>query len=192
MLHSPRINTIKLNNLLYRGALAFLCLLLISLLSGCGSKETEASTNAKADNSSNAGESGADNYPSLLASTGDLNLRSDDSEHYSFEYGGTTYSAEFQGNSWRIYDSYRIMNHEDMLLICQALTAEHPIPTADGKGNRTIQDLAHEWDQHNFAFTLLPEGSEWKERARHVDLNPEDQGKELMDFVLGNEQESAS
>ena len=192
MLHSPRINTIKLNNLLYRGALAFLCLFLISLLSGCGSKKTGESTNAETDNSSNAGESGADNYPSLLASTGDLNLRSDDSEHYSFEYGGTTYSAEFQGNSWRIYDSYRIMNHEDMLLICQALTAEHPIPTADGKGNRTIQDLAHEWDQHNFAFTLLPEGSEWKERARHVDLNPEDQGKELMDFVLGNEQESAS
>ena len=192
MLHSPRTSKKKLNSLLNRRAIVFLCLLLISLLSGCGSKKTEASTNAKADNSSNTGESSADSNPSLLASTDDLNLRSDDSEHYSFEYGGITYTAEFQGNSWRIYDSYRIMNHEDMLLICQALTAEHPIPTADGKGNRSIEDLAHEWDQHNFAFTLLPEGSEWKERARHVDLNPEDQGKELMDFVLGNEQESAS
>lgn len=191
MMHSPRTSKKKLNSLLNRRSIVFLCLLLISLLSGCGSKETEASTNAKTDNSSNAGESGADSYPSLLASTDDLNLRSDDSEHYSFEYGGTTYTAEFQGNSWRIYDSYRIMNHEDMLLICQALTAEHPIPTADGKGTRTIEDLAHEWDQHNFAFTLLPEGSEWKERARHVDLNPEDQGKELMDFVLGQASEPA-
>ena len=48
---------------------------------------------------------------------------------------------------------------------------------------RTPEDLASEWEQHNLAFALLPEGVDLKESARHVDLNPEDQGKSILEFA---------
>ena len=148
---------------------------LLVFLTGCGEKDTSGSTEV------NHGE--GTEYPSLLSSVEDLSLQTEDGENYSFFYVCETYRAHYRDDTWKIYDSYRIMNHSDMLLICQALTAEHPIPDAKGSGNRTPEDLVYEWDQHNLAFSLLPEGSKWKDSARDVDLNPEDRGKDLLQFV---------
>ena len=39
--------------------------------------------------------------------------------------------------------------------------------------------MAHEWHQHNVAFDMLPEGSEWKESAKDVDLDPQDENKSM-------------
>ena len=44
--------------------------------------------------------------------------------------------------------------------------------------------MAYEWEQHNIAYQLLPEDSPYKENAKDVDLNPEDQGKSIIDFAL--------
>ena len=144
------------------------------LCAGCGknaSSETrteEASTEA----------------PSILTSPDDIHLTEEADGSYSFTYGQDTFRAEFRTDTWKIVDSYRITNLADMTLICKALNDRHPVPTPDRKGSRTPEDLAFEWDQHNLAFTLLPDGDPRKDRARDVDLNPEDQGKSLMDFAM--------
>jgi hypothetical protein len=154
-----------------RKRIPFLLLLLLLCLTftGCGS-ETETST-------------AADSTPSILTSPEDIQLSTTDGSEYSFTYGTETFRAVHQENNWRIFHSYRITNRSDMILICRALITEHPIPDKAGTGYRTPEDLTDEWEQHNLAFTLLPEGAEWKESARHVDLNPEDQGKNILEFL---------
>ena len=47
---------------------------------------------------------------------------------------------------------------------------------------RDAEDMAYEWLQHNLAYKLLPETSSWKENVKDVDLNPEDQGKSLLEL----------
>ena len=47
---------------------------------------------------------------------------------------------------------------------------------------RTAEDMAYEWIQHNIAYEILSEDSPWKEHVKHVDLNPEDQGKNLKEL----------
>ena len=47
---------------------------------------------------------------------------------------------------------------------------------------RSPEDMMYEWVQHNLAYEYLPESSEWKIRAKDVDLNPEDQGKSMREM----------
>lgn len=42
--------------------------------------------------------------------------------------------------------------------------------------------MAYEWQQHNLAYPLIPSDSAWKESARDVDINPQDQGKSLYEL----------
>lgn len=69
-----------------------------------------------------------------------------------------------------------------MIAICQALIDIHPIHGKDMISYRTADDMAYEWVQHNIVYTLLPEDNLWKEHAKHVDLNPEDQGKNIKEI----------
>ncbi len=138
---------------------------------GCGTK-TEATTSEDAAAS-----------VSILSSAEDIALTTEDGTNYRFSYGDLSFTAIFRNNTWQIRDSYRIENHEDLVLICQALSDAHPVPDKTYTGVRSAEDLAYEWEQHNLAFAVLPEGASWKENARHVDLNPEDQGKTLTDFL---------
>ena len=58
------------------------------------------------------------------------------------------------------------------------------------KSYRTVDDLVYEWQQHNLAYTILPDDNSWKEHAKDVDLNPDDQGKSLEEMYedrTGNE-----
>ena len=51
-------------------------------------------------------------------------------------------------------------------------------------GYRDADDMAYEWIQHNIAYDVLPDDSEWKSSAKDVDINPDDQNKNLYDMFL--------
>lgn len=117
-----------------------------------------------------------------LYSKEELNLYSSDGYNYSFTYHNEIFNAVYLGNSWKIYDSYRIVNAKDMQTICAALSEAHPVYGRDYASYRTPSDMAYEWIQHNIAFLELPEGSYWREHARNVDLDPEDQGRSFKEI----------
>ena len=151
---------------------AGILLCLAAFFTGCGNR-TETTASVVSD-----GGTG-----SILHSPDDIGLSTTDGSQYHFTYGGKDFRAIYRTDNWQIRDSYRIIDHNDMVMICRALSAEHPIPDKSGQGVRTPEDLASEWEQHNLAFALLPEGVDLKESARHVDLNPEDQGKSILEFA---------
>ena len=121
---------------------------------------------------------------SLLTSTEDVVLvpTDDYAMGYVFEYGGEQFTAYFDTYSWRVYDSYKITNHNDIVIICQALINEHPVYGSDWESFRTADDMAYEWEQHSLAYNLLPEDNHWREDAKDVDLDPEDQGKSFPEI----------
>ena len=118
-------------------------------------------------------------YPSLISSAADIGLYDTDGQgcNYAFTYGGEYYGAYHEYDNWNITDSYKIRNHDDLVIICQALADIYPIHSADLQSYRTAEDMAYEWEQHNLAYDLLPEDSEWKSNAKDVDIDPKDQGK---------------
>ena len=101
---------------------------------------------------------------------------------YVFDYGGREFTAYFDTYSWRVYDSYKITNHSDIVTICQALINEHPVHGADWESWRTADDMAYEWEQHNLAYQMLPADSHWRDDAKDVDLDPDDQGKSFREL----------
>jgi hypothetical protein len=101
---------------------------------------------------------------------------------YVFTYSGEEFTAYFDAYSWRVYDSYKITNHSDIVTICQALINEHPVYGADWESWRTADDMAYEWEQHNLAWQMLPANSHWRDDAKDVDLDPYDQGKSFRDL----------
>ena len=118
-------------------------------------------------------------YPALLNSPADIALSDVDGDgyEYTFTYNDTVYHANYIPDKWQVTDSYQIRNFSDIEKICQALSDEHPIHTADYTDYRTADDMAREWKQHNLAYDVLPSDSEWKESARNVDLDPQDENK---------------
>ena len=123
---------------------------------------------------------------SLLSSPEDIGLHDTDGEgvNYSFSYGGEEFYALCDPENWHITDSYKIEDEDDILLICQALISVHPIHSADMQSYRAAEDMAFEWHQHNLAYSLLPDSSEWKSNAKDVDLDSKDEGKGLLDFLM--------
>lgn len=124
---------------------------------------------------------------SVLNSTDDVVLvpTDDYASGYVFDYDGQQFVAYFDQYSWRVYDSYKITNHDDIVTICQALINEHPVYGSDWESFRTADDMAYEWEQHNLAYELLPEDSHWREDVKDVDLDPYDQGKSLQEMYEG-------
>ena len=101
---------------------------------------------------------------------------------YTFKYCDEVYTAIYTKDNWHINDSYKIKNKKDIIIICEALINVHPIHGADMQSWRSPEDMMYEWVQHNLAYEYLPESSEWKIRAKDVDLNPEDQGKSMREM----------
>lgn len=126
----------------------------------------------------------SDNFlsSSNLSSIEDLNLEHEGGGSYTFDYAGEEFEALFDSDTWTIYDSYKIKNAKDILLICRALSDEHPVPSRDRESYRTPEDMAFEWEQHNLAYDQLPEGNYWRESSRNVDLDPDDQGKTFKEI----------
>lgn len=121
---------------------------------------------------------------SKLRSTDDVALvpTDDYAMGYVFEYDGEQFTAYFDTYSWRVYDSYKITNHNDIVIICQALINEHPVYGSDWASYRTADDMAYEWEQHNLAYKVLPKDSHWIDDAKDVDLDPDDQGKSFQEI----------
>ena len=103
-------------------------------------------------------------------------------KNYVFTYHGEEYSAQYTEDNWKIIDSYRITNIEDITAICKALLNLHPVHGSDMQSIRTAEDMAFEWLQHNLAYELLPEGNPWRRSAKDVDLNPEDQNRTFQEI----------
>ena len=120
-------------------------------------------------------------WDGMLASEEEIGLSNPtgDGKNYVFTYVGEVFQAIYTPDNWKIIDSNRIKNEQDILLISQALLNTHPIHGADGESYRTPEDLAFEWLQHNLAYELLPEDNTWRKNAKDVDLNPSDQWKTI-------------
>lgn len=143
-----------------------------------------SSVSSQTDNSSPQDEK--EEEKGILSSPKDIELHDIDDENTSFEftYDKTVFEAFYTYDNWKIVDSYRITNTADMEIICQALIEVNPIHGKDMVSYRTAEDMAYEWDQHNLAYKILSEDSPWRENAKDVDLNPDDQGKNILDFYL--------
>lgn len=144
-------------------------LLTIALITGCGVSEDP------------------DQYSDgtgLLSSAEDINLHSTDGgeTNYAFTYGDEEFSAQYLYDNWTIFDSYKITNEDDMVIICQALIDTHTVHGSDMESFRTAEDMAYEWQQHNLAYEYLPEDNAWRESAANVDFDPEDQGRSFEEI----------
>lgn len=106
-----------------------------------------------------------------------------DGTYYSFVYDGEEFLARYDEDNWCIYDSYRITDEDAIYSIVEALSAIHPIHSKDYTGYRTVEDMAGEWLMHNLAYRILKDDPVYRERARNVDLDPEDEGLSLEEFL---------
>ena len=120
----------------------------------------------------------------ILSSPSDIALTDTDGKgtDYTFLYDGQTFDAVYKPDNWKVYDSYKITNEADIIIICQALIDVHQVHGKDMASYRTADDMAYEWIVHNTAYELLPDGNELKDHAGDVDLDPKDQGRTLEEI----------
>ena len=102
--------------------------------------------------------------------------------NYAFTCDGEEFRAQHTWENWRIFDSYKITNEKKMTVICQALIDTYPVHGKDMESYRTADDMVYEWQQHNLAYTYLPEDNPWRESAMNVDFDPEDQGRSFEEI----------
>ena len=108
--------------------------------------------------------------------------------NYSFKYHDATFYATYTPDNWHIENSYKIKNTSAIRAVCEALIKVHQIHGKDMVSYRTVDDLTYEWIQHNLAYEYLPEDNVWRKSAKHVDLNPEDQGlsfEQIYESITG-------
>ena len=116
----------------------------------------------------------------------------DTGANYALEYGDEVLDVYYEPDVWSVHGSYRVTDHDDLVTICQLLIEEHPIHGRDYESYRTAVDMAYEWQQHNYAYQLLPEDSPWLESVSNVDLDPEDQGKSLRELYRARVEDDQS
>lgn len=156
-----------------------LCLLLVMLLSvgmaGCGTPTQEQTEQPEQAETESKG---------ILTSAEEIGLQDTDGngKEYVFYYNNIEFHARYTPDNWKIIDSFRVTEPEDMVFICQALSEEHPIHGRDMVSWRTPEDMAYEWQQHNIVFYLLPEESPQRQSVKDVDLDPKDQGKSYVEM----------
>lgn len=170
-------------------------LALCLLAAGCGKvgSDTESETPAAAAPYTEVCEASSEEAASEAPATTEaaaepaeegIVLRTNDGETYYFDCGGETYTAIYTPDNWKIINSYKIRDKKTMTEICRALSEENPVRGADMSSYRTPEDMAYEWEQHNIAYDLLSDNSPYKGSVRDVDLNPEDQGKDVYELFL--------
>ena len=112
----------------------------------------------------------------------DIELIYVDGYNYRLNYKGEEFDVLYWYDNWQIIDSWKITSQKDITRICELLIEEHPIHGSDMESYRTAEDMAYEWQQHNIAYQMLPDGNAWKEHARSVDLDPADQGRTIQEI----------
>ena len=183
------------------------CLLILCCLSACaiGVKNRGGTDGNVADNQVSGSEYDGTNEPDGTESNGespvsdnaqepeetgkllsveDIGLHAVDGSgrNYAFLYNQEEFSAQYTPDNWKIVDSCKITDADDIVIICQALSDVHPVHGRDMESFRTPEDMAFEWLQHNIAYTFLPDDSPWKQNVKDVDLNPADQNKTLEEM----------
>ena len=147
-------------------------------------KAQEKAVETAVESKINEAEESASSADGILSSTADIGLYDKDGagKNYAFTYNGEIFDAYYNGESWTIYNSYKITVLSDMTIICQALSDVHPILGRDRQSYRTADDMAYEWMQHNIAYEYLPADSHWHDKARDVNLDPDDQGRSIEEL----------
>lgn len=107
----------------------------------------------------------------------------EDFEYYRFFYNGTAFEVLHEYDNWKIIDSYKIRNSEDMQLICSALINIYPVHGADLESYRTPEDMVYEWIEHNIVYEMPISDTSIRENAASVDLDPKDQNKTLFEIL---------
>lgn len=111
-----------------------------------------------------------------------IEIKDIDGTNYEFKYKNEVFKATYTYDNWKIYNSYKITNENDIKAICKALIEIHPVHGSDMKSYRTPSDMAYEWLQHNLAYQILPKDNAWRNNAKDVDLDPKDQGKSMKEI----------
>ena len=169
----------------YKRSCVLLCALLVLMaavcVTGCG-KQAEYVQEAASQETEQA--AGAAESAAILSSPEEIGLTDTDGngKNYVFTYNGIEFQARYTPDNWKIIDSYRVTEQEDMKIICEALSEVHPIHGRDMVSYRTPEDMAYEWQQHNIVFYLLPEESPQRQNVKDVDLDPKDQGKSYVEM----------
>ena len=148
--------------------------LVVFLLVGCSDEK------AKVDEPTNKEEVVEQDNTNTGYIVDDIKIKKINSSNYEFVYRDETFKVYYIPDMWKIYDSYKITNSNDIKIISQALIDIHPIHGIDMTSYRTAADMAYEWMQHNLAYEILPAGNSFKNSAKDVDLDPKDQGKSLV------------
>ena len=159
-------------------AFASLCL----ALCGCGFTEI---TDGEVDSGSVSEDTSSDDTSSDYSSAAEkigLYDRDGGGVNYAFNYDGEEFYAQYYYDNWTLFDSYKITDEDDMEVICQALIDTHTVHGKDYESFRTADDMVYEWKQHNLAYTYLPEDNAWRESAKNVDFDPEDQGRSFEEI----------
>ncbi|MBQ9617303.1 MAG: hypothetical protein IJR48_02970 [Oscillibacter sp.] len=185
-----------------RARFAACCFLILLCLSACAHNEADGgfadnqvseseydTTGTESDGESpvagNSQEPAAEPKESgRLSSVEDIGLHAVDESgrNYAFSYHQEEFSARYTPDNWKVVDSYKITDTEDIVVICRALSEAHPVHGRDMESFRTPEDMAFEWLQHNIAYAFLPDDSPWKRSAKDVDLNPADQNKTFAEM----------
>jgi hypothetical protein len=182
---------------------AIVCVTLVLALVGCAESPSSSSAAAsdlqpeqqtvspKQEDATSASES-THASTGILQSPEDIELQPTDDygANYMFFYGDEVFNVYYEPDCWRVYDSYKITNKSDLVIICQALINEHEIHGRDLESFRTAEDMAYEWQQHNLAYTLAPNDSSWKQSAQNVDLDPDEQNMTLEEIYLTRDDSS--
>lgn len=131
-----------------------------------------------------ADENEVTNEDDILIDVLEINMHDTDGNgtNFIFDYKDNQYTAIYSEDNWRIIDSYKIKNRSDIIKICETLLDIHRIHGKDMISYRTAEDMAYEWIQHNIAYEILPEESKWRENAKDVDLDPQDQGRSFREM----------
>ena len=156
-----------------------LCILPVMLLSAC-----VAGCGTPAQDPEEKPEQSEPESAAILSSPEDIALQDTDGNgrDYVFYYNNIEFHARYTPDNWKIIDSYRVTEEEDMTIICRALSEVHPIHGRDMVSYRTPEDMAYEWQQHNIVFYLMPEESPQRQNVKDVDLDPKDQGKNYVEM----------
>jgi len=112
----------------------------------------------------------------------EITIKNIDNTNYEIVYNDEVYKAVYTYDHWKIYDSYKITNIEDMKKICQLLIDINPIHGKDMISYRTVDDMVYEWLEHNIAYKILPDNHNFKDNAKDVDFDPYDQGKSMKEI----------
>ena len=77
-----------------------------------------------------------------LSSVEDVGLHAvdDSGRNYAFSYHQEEFSARYTPDNWKVVDSYKITDTEDIVVICRALSEAHPVHGRDMESFRTHRE----------------------------------------------------